>query len=292
MMGNRSVALLCIEMKEIETHICFGGTLGVYEHESAALGCTMKFSLFLPPQAKDQSVPVLTYLSGLTCTHDNFTTKAGAYGFAAREGLAVLAPDTSPRGDDVPDDEAYDFGQGAGFYINATQAPWVAHFQMEDYIADELNALVCKTFPVRKDRQGITGHSMGGHGALTLGLKYPDLYKSISAFAPIVAPAQVPWGQKAFTGYLGGDEDEWAQHDACALMENAGDRAAFPQILIDQGGGDNFLEEQLKPHLFEQACAKAGQTLNLRIHDGYDHSYYFIQSFIEDHIRHHASLMD
>lgn len=278
-------------MKTLETHLCFGGTLGVYEHESAVLGCRMIFSVFLPPQAKDGDVPLLTFLSGLTCTHENFTTKAGAYGFAAAHGLAILAPDTSPRGDDVPDDDAYDFGKGAGFYINATRTPWNTHYQMESYITDELNALVCAHCPVAKDRQGITGHSMGGHGALTLGLKYPDLFKSISAFAPIVAPAHVPWGQKAFTGYLGDDQDVWQQHDACALITAAEDRRTYPEILIDQGRGDNFLEEQLRPHLFEQACLKAQQALQLRMHDGYDHSYYFIQSFIADHVKHHAAIL-
>ena len=278
-------------MKEIETHQCFGGTLQVYQHQSTALGCAMTFSIFLPAQAHSQNVPVLTYLSGLTCTHDNFTTKAGAYGYAAQHGLAIVAPDTSPRGQDVPDDEAYDFGQGAGFYINAVQEPWAKHFQMERYIAEELSALIRENFPVVSDKQGITGHSMGGHGALTLGLKYPDLYQSISAFAPIVAPSQVPWGEKAFAGYLGDDRAAWAQHDACVLISQAGDRSDAPVILIDQGEGDNFLAEQLKPHLFAQACEAAQQKLTLRLHSGYDHSYYFIQSFIADHIAHHAKIL-
>ncbi len=278
-------------MKELESHVCFGGTLSVYEHDSTVLGCTMKFSVFLPTQANDKAVPFITYLSGLTCTHDNFTTKAGAYGYAAKAGLAIIAPDTSPRGDDVPDDEAYDFGKGAGFYIDATQAPWAQHYKMESYIVEELNTLVCSEFPVLKECQGVCGHSMGGHGALTLGLKYPDLYKSISAFAPIVAPSQVPWGEKAFTGYLGRDEAQWKNHDACVLMERSGDRSAYPEILLDQGRGDNFLEEQLKPHLFVDACAKVQQKLVFRLNDGYDHSYYFIQSFIEDHILHHAKIL-
>ncbi|MCI5060180.1 MAG: S-formylglutathione hydrolase [Alphaproteobacteria bacterium] len=278
-------------MKELETHLCFGGTLTVYEHESAVLGCTMKFSVFLPPQARDGDVTLLTYLSGLTCTYDNFTTKAGAYGFAAAHGIAILAPDTSPRGDDVPDDEAYDFGKGAGFYINATRGVWAQHFKMEDYIVKELNALVCKEFSVLDGKQGITGHSMGGHGALTLGLKYPETFTSISAFAPIVAPSQVPWGEKAFTGYLGDDKEEWLKHDATALMQVAGKRTDAPEILIDQGGGDDFLDEQLKPHLFADACSSAGQKLTLRIHNGYDHSYYFIQSYIEDHIIHHTNIL-
>ena len=279
-------------MKEIEKHKCFGGSLAVYEHDSVVLGCSMKFSIFLPPQVKDNDVPLLTFLSGLTCTHDNFTTKAGAYEIAAQLGLAVLAPDTSPRGDDVPDDaDSYDFGKGAGFYLNATQDPWAKNFQMEDYIVKEINALVSNNFPVLQDKQGLSGHSMGGHGALSLALKYPDQYQSISAFSPIVAPSQVPWGQKAFRGYIGDDEQEWLKHDSCALMAEASTRGDYPEILIDQGTGDQFLDEQLKPHLFEQACAKVGQKLNLRLQDGYDHSYIFIQSFINDHLRHHADIL-
>lgn len=280
-------------MKEIETHTCFGGTIGVYEHESNALSCTMRFSVFLPPQAQKASVPALTFLSGLTCTHDNFTTKAGAYKAAAKQDLAIIAPDTSPRGDDVPDDEdSYDFGKGAGFYINATQEPWKKHYQMESYITAELRALINQNFPILEDKHGISGHSMGGHGALTLYLKYPELYKSASAFSPIVAPSQVPWGNKAFKGYLGDDEQEWLKHDACALMQNASDRAEYPPILIDQGTGDQFLEEQLKPDLFEKACQETNQILNLRLQPEYDHSYYFIQSFIDDHIHHHSGILN
>ena len=281
-------------MELVEEHVCHGGSLKVCKHYSEVLGCAMHFSIFLPPQAlaaESAAVPFVTFLSGLTCTHENFTTKAGAYAFAAEQGMAIVAPDTSPRGDDVPDDDAYDFGKGAGFYINATKAPWEANFQMESYIVTELNALVCSSFPVSMERQGITGHSMGGHGALTLGLKYPNLFKSISAFAPIVAPSQVKWGQKVFAGYLEGDQELWVKHDACALMLGSGNRAAFPTILVDQGGGDDFLEEQLKPHLFEEACGKVGQALNLRIQSGYDHSYYFIQSFIGEHVAHHASIL-
>ena len=279
-------------MKKIESHLCFGGSLSIYEHDSAVLGCSMKFSIFLPPQAKDADVPFITFLSGLTCTHENFTTKAGAYGFAAQYGLAIIAPDTSPRGDDVPDDDAYDFGKGAGFYINATQEPWAKNFHMESYVAQELQELIYAEFPLDKIRQGIAGHSMGGHGALTLGLKYPDIYGSISAFSPIVAPVEVPWGQKAFSGYLGDDNQvQWFLHDACTLMTAYGDRKLFPEILIDQGGSDQFLDEQLKPDLFVEACYAAGQKVNLRIQDGYDHSYYFIQSFIEDHIKQHAQIL-
>ena len=278
-------------MELLEEHLCHGGQLKVCQHNSIVLGCAMKFSVFLPPQTDGQKVPFVTFLSGLTCTHDNFTTKAGAYGFAAKEGIAIIAPDTSPRGDQVPDDAAYDFGKGAGFYINATQDPWSQHFRMEDYIVSELNRLCIDHFPVLADRQGLMGHSMGGHGALTLGLKYPSLFKSLSAFAPIVAPAQVPWGRKAFSGYLGSDEAEWQKHDACALMRAAGDRSGFPEILIDQGGSDNFLSDQLKPELFEQVCEQAGQKLSLHLRSGYDHSYYFIQSFIQDHLAHHAKIL-
>lgn len=280
-------------MKLIEEHKCHGGMLHVYEHESEVLKCMMSFSIFLPPQAADGKVPFLTFLSGLTCTHDNFTTKAGAYEGAAELGLAIIAPDTSPRGENIPDDEdSYDFGKGAGFYINATQAPWAENYQMEAYIAEELNKLVVSEFPLISNQQGVVGHSMGGHGALTLYLKYPDLYKSCSAFSPIVAPTQVPWGQKAFEGYLGDDQDEWLRHDAAALMMQAQSREACPHILIDQGRADQFLEEQLKPHLFEEACQKAGQAFILRFQEGYDHSYYFIQSFIGDHLHHHVKILN
>ncbi len=275
-------------MEMLEKHNCFEGTLGIYEHNSDALGCAMKFSVYLPPQAEKGDVAFTTFLSGLTCTHDNFTTKAGAYAAAAKYGLAIIAPDTSPRGDDIPDDDAYDFGKGAGFYINATQKPWAQHYQMEQYIAQELNDLVCGEFPLNKSQQGIFGHSMGGHGALTLHLKYPELYKTASAFSPIVAPSQVPWGEKAFSGYLGNNKEEWEKHDACELMRGFGARASYPTILIDQGTSDPFLHDQLKPELFGAACKVAGQGLTLRMHEGYDHSYYFIQSFMADHVHHHA----
>jgi len=252
----------------------------------------MVFSLFLPKEAENEKVPLLTYLSGLTCTHDNFTTKAGAYGYAAEHGIAILAPDTSPRGDDVPDDkDSYDFGKGAGFYINATRQPWSKHYHMEDYIVCELNAFVRGNFPIDPDKQSICGHSMGGHGALTLYLKYPHIYQAASAFSPIVAPSQVPWGQKAFKGYLGDDESEWRRHDATALMASIGNRTGAAEILIDQGLGDQFLEQELKPDLFKTECEKAGQKLNLRQHASYDHSYYFISTFMADHIAHHAMLL-
>ncbi len=279
-------------MKKIETHHCFNGTLNVWEHESTALKCTMQFSVFLPPQAEYTPVPFITFLSGLTCNHDNFTTKAGAYGFAAEHGLAIVAPDTSPRGENVPDNESYDLGKGAGFYINATQNPWSEHYQMETYITEELNDLICEELPLLKNNQGICGHSMGGHGALTLGLKRPNLFKSISAFAPIVAPSKVPWGQKVFKGYLENNKEEWLKHDACELMIQSKNRETYPTILIDQGNDDQFLEEELKPHLFEQACKKVKQDLTLRLHANYDHSYYFIQSFIKDHIVHHTQTLN
>ncbi len=278
-------------MKKIETHKCFGGDVSVYEHDSKVLNCTMKFSVFIPPQAKDGACPAMMFLSGLTCTHENFTTKSGAYKAAAKLGMIIVAPDTSPRGDDVPDDkESYDFGKGAGFYIDATQSPWSKHFHMESYIADELYDLVQSKFPVAEGRMGLSGHSMGGHGALTLYFKYPEKYASVSAFSPIVAPSQVPWGEKAFSRYLGADKEEWLLHDACALVGEA-DIEDAPEILIDQGLADQFLEEQLKPQLFVKACKQAGQKLNLRQHAGYDHSYYFIQSFIGDHIAHHAKIL-
>ena len=273
-------------MQKLESHTCFDGELEIWEHESAVLNCTMKFSIFLPVNLNHDKMPFVTFLSGLTCTHDNFTTKAGAYKRAAELGLVVVAPDTSPRGEDVPDDaDSYDFGKGAGFYINATQEPWSKHYQMEDYIVHELNDLVVREFSVDPDRQSVMCHSMGGHGALTLYFKYPDKFKSCSAFSPIVAPTKVPWGEKAFSRYLGDDLDTWKKHDACELVRA---HATDIEILIDQGLGDNFLEEQLKPELFEVACATSGQPLNLRRHDSYDHSYYFISTFIDDHLDHHT----
>lgn len=267
----------------------FGGTQGYYSHSSEVLGCDMRFSVFTPQQAKDGKVPVLWYLSGLTCTEDNATVKAGFQRMASELGLMIVCPDTSPRGDDVPDDEAYDFGKGAGFYVDATEDPWAKNFQMYSYATKELPALIAEEFPADMGRQGITGHSMGGHGALTIALKNPDIYRSVSAFAPIVSPTNCPWGEKALSGYLGNDRTAWADYDACALIEKHGQ--LNNEILIDQGVADNFLEGQLKPELFEAACQKAGQKLNLRRHDGYDHSYFFISSFIEDHLSHHANIL-
>lgn len=261
-----------------------GGTQAVHEHYSPACNCDMRLGVFTPEGAK--SAPVLIFLSGLTCTEQNFITKAGAQKLAAKLGMIIIAPDTSPRGDNVPDDEGYDFGKGAGFYLNATQKPWADHFQMESYIRDELPAWIAANIPAADiNRMGISGHSMGGHGALTLHLKNPDLFKTCSAFSPIIAPSQVPWGQKAFTGYLGTDMTTWSAYDSCALVKNMSSSA---HILIDQGSEDQFLSEQLRSHLFQTACELGGQELTLRMQPGYDHSYYFIASFIDDHLRWHA----
>ena len=272
-------------MQRIEHHASFGGRQEVWQHTSGSLGCDMRFGVYLPPQAlAGERCPVLYWLSGLTCTEQNFITKAGAQQFAAQHGLIVVAPDTSPRGEGVANDEAYDLGQGAGFYLNATQAPWAAHFRMEDYVVQELPALIEQHFPA-SDRRGISGHSMGGHGALTLALRHPGRYLSVSAFSPIVAPSQVPWGQKAFAAYLGDDQTAWLQHDAVALMATAQERLP---LLVDQGDADDFLTGQLKPELLQQACEAAGHPLTLRLQPGYDHSYYFIASFIGEHLAHHA----
>lgn len=264
----------------------FGGTLSVHDHDSAVTGTTMRFAVYAPPQAEAGPVPVLWYLSGLTCNWSNVMEKGNLQAAAARHGVIVIAPDTSPRGESVPDDESYDLGQGAGFYLTATQAPWSRHFLMDQYIKDELPALVAEHFPADMNRQGVFGHSMGGHGALTLHLKHPETYKTCSAFAPIVAPTQVPWGEKAFMAYLGDDRSTWATYDACQLVRK---QTSDAHILVDQGLADTFLEEQLKPELFEAACAEAGQSLTLRRQAGYDHSYYFIATFMDDHIAHHAN---
>ena len=265
-----------------------GGTQHVVSHRSRATGTDMTFSVFVPPQADDGRLcPVVWYLSGLTCSHANVTEK-GEYRRACAElGLIFVAPDTSPRGEGVPDDPAgaYDFGLGAGFYVDATEAPFATHYKMYSYVTDELPDSVASAFPVDLERQGITGHSMGGHGALTIALAYPRRYRSVSAFAPIVAPSMVPWGEKALTGYLGPDREAWRRHDAVALIE---DGARLPELLVDQGEADNFLEEQLRPELLEQACRDAGIPLTLRRHPGYDHSYYFISTFMADHLRWHA----
>lgn len=272
-------------MRIEKTHNVHGGLLRYCRHDSAATGTPMSFSVFTPPG--DGPFPYVIWLSGLTCTEDNFTTKAGAYGAAAECGLAVIAPDTSPRGPDVADDEGYDLGQGAGFYIDATQAPWAAHFQMETYVTRDLIQAVEQAFPLRAKR-GVFGHSMGGHGALTLAMKHPNLFKSVSAFAPISSPTRCAWGEKAFSAYLGSDRDAWVVHDASLLIET-GKAKPFDDILVDQGTGDQFLEEQLKPELLETAAKAAGQRLTLRRQDGYDHSYFFMTTFVADHISHHAA---
>lgn len=267
---------------------CFGGTQATYQHASAATGTAMRLAVFTPPQAAQGPVPVLWFLSGLTCTEENFTVKAGAQRLAAELGIMLVAPDTSPRGEGVPDDadKAYDFGLGAGFYVDATEAPWAQHYRMRTYLEQELPALIGATLPADMTRQGITGHSMGGHGALTIALRTPARFRSVSAFAPIVSPMNCPWGEKALTGYLGPDRATWRAYDACALIE---DGARVPDILVDQGSADSFLMTQLKPELLETACAKAGQPLTLRRQDGYDHSYFFIASFIADHMAWHAA---
>jgi len=268
---------------------CFGGVQGVYGHAAEATNCAMRFSVFRPPQADSGPVPVLYWLSGLTCTEENFTIKAGAQRYAAEHGVMVVAPDTSPRGVDLPgEDESYDFGSGAGFYVDATEVPWSAHYRMYSYITDELPALILANFPGDAARQGVFGHSMGGHGALVCALRNPEIYRSVSAFAPIVAPTRAPWGEKAFSGYLGADRESWRQYDACELI---GDGARAPDILVDQGTADGFLDEQLRPELLREACETAGQPLTLRLQEGYDHSYYFIASFVGDHIAHHAKAL-
>lgn len=274
-------------MKRIERRACYGGWQEVYQHDAQTLGCEMRFAIYLPPQAQNAPVPVLYWLSGLTCSEQNFITKAGAQRYAAEYGVAIVAPDTSPRGEAVPDAEGYDLGQGAGFYLNATCLPWARHYRMFDYIAHELPALVEAHFPVTQAR-AISGHSMGGHGALVLALRNPGRYRSVSAFSPIVAPSQVPWGEKAFAAYLGEDRNTWKLYDACALVGQAKERLP---ILIDQGADDEFLAVQLRPELFQAACDAAGQPLYLRMQPGYDHSYYFIASFIGEHIAHHAQAL-
>lgn len=267
-------------------HACFGGVQGYYEHESAVIGLPMRFSVYQPPQAADHQVPVLFYLAGLTCTEETFMIKAGAQRLAAEHGLMLVTCDTSPRGAGIAgESDSWDFGVGAGFYLDATEAPWSTHYRMASYVTDELRQLIIEHFPANPDRIGLFGHSMGGHGALTLALKHPALYQSVSAFAPIAAPSQCAWGEKALNGYLGNDHTAWAQHDATALI-TAGHRC--PPLLIDQGLSDQFLT-QLHPDALEAACQASGQPLTLRRHPGYDHGYYFISTFMADHLRHHAN---
>jgi S-formylglutathione hydrolase len=279
------------QIKLLSEHACFGGVQRFLQHDSSAIGLPMRFSVYLPPGADTgtQALPVLFYLAGLTCTEETFMIKAGAQRVAAELGLILVAPDTSPRGANVPGEaDNWDFGVGAGFYVDATEEPWARHYRMHSYIL-ELRELVLATLPADGERVGIFGHSMGGHGALTLALRHPGLFRSVSAFAPIAAPTRCPWGKKAFGGYLGADETAWRAHDATELVKDAG-KAIFPDgILIDQGLGDKFLAEQLYPEAFEEACRAAGQPLELRRHPGYDHGYYFISSFVEDHLRFHRS---
>ena len=275
-------------MERIGANTCFGGQQLRYSHGSDVLACDMTFSIYLPPQAEQGKVPVLYWLSGLTCTDENFVTKAGAQRYAAEQGIAIVAPDTSPRGEGVPDDPegAYDFGLGAGFYVNATQAPWNQHYRMYDYVSCELPALLEAEFPLDVSRVGISGHSMGGHGALTIALKNPGRFKSVSAFSPICAPMRCPWGEKALGNYLGDDRAAWAQYDTCALLSQASERLP---ILVDQGDADNFLEQQLQTPLLEQAAREADYPMTIRMQPGYDHSYFFIASFIGEHLAFHAA---
>lgn len=272
-------------METITTARSHGGTQGFYRHQSTSTGTPMTFSVFVPDHDPGAKLPVLWYLSGLTCTHANVTEKGEYRAACAEHGIVFIAPDTSPRGDDVPDGEGYDFGQGAGFYVDATEAPWAANFRMRSYIETELPALVSEQFPIDMARQGITGHSMGGHGALTIGLRNPKQYRSVSAFSPIVSPLNCPWGEKALNGYLGTDKATWREYDACALIE---DGARLPDLLVDQGDADNFLHEQLKTGLLVMACRKAGIDATIRMQPGYDHSYYFISTFMADHVAWHA----
>jgi S-formylglutathione hydrolase len=274
-------------LERIEHRALHGGWQEVYRHTSAVLGCEMNFAVYLPPQASERRLPVLYWLSGLTCNEQNFITKAGAQRYAAEHGVILVAPDTSPRGDAVADAEGYDLGKGAGFYLNASEQPWAAHYRMYDYIVDELPALIEAQLPATAVRS-ISGHSMGGHGALVIALKNPGRYRSVSAFSPIVAPSQVPWGQKAFTAYLGDDAAQWPQYDAVELVATAQEKLP---LLIDQGDADEFLHGQLKPSLLQAACEAAGHPLQLRMQPGYDHSYYFISSFIGEHIAHHAAAL-
>jgi S-formylglutathione hydrolase len=274
-------------MKTISENACFSGTQGVYSHNSDACGCDMTFGLFLPAEAQDGPVPVLWYLSGLTCTHENAMTKAGAQLWAAEHGIAVVFPDTSPRGEDVADDEAYDLGKGAGFYVNATQEPWAKHYQMWDYLAEELPGLLGENFALDMERQGITGHSMGGHGALTLAMNLPGRFLSVSAFAPITNPTSSDWGKKQLSAYLGSDETTWARHDSTLLMREKGFDGP---ILIDQGGSDQFLD-LLKPEALAEAMAAKRQQGSFRMQPGYDHSYFFVTSFMEDHVAFHADAL-
>jgi S-formylglutathione hydrolase len=274
-------------MKTISENRAFGGVQGVYSHASEVCGCDMTFGMFLPEEAEHDPVPVLWYLSGLTCTHENAMVKAGAQAWAAEQGIALIFPDTSPRGPGVPNDDAFDLGQGAGFYVNATESPWAANFQMWDYITDELPRLLFSAYPLDESRQAITGHSMGGHGALTIAMSIPGRFRSVSAFAPIANPTASDWGRKQFTAYLGADTAKWAAHDASLLMKK---RGFDGPILIDQGGSDQFLD-LLRPEALAEAAASARQNITFRMQKGYDHSYFFVSTFMEDHISFHADAL-
>ena len=279
------------DLKTSAENRSFGGTVSFHEHRSEVCDATMRFSVYAPPQAAEGPVPVLYYLAGLTSTEANFMEKAGAQRLASELGLLLVAPDTSPRGLDLPQEhDDYDLGAGAGFYIDATVEPWSGHYKMYSYVTQELPSIIESTFPALPDSRGIFGHSMGGHGALTIALKNPERYRSVSAFAPISAPTRAPWGTKIFSNYLGPDEDSWREHDASELIR----KNPFPdgrEILVDQGMGDQFLEEQLYPGVLEEACAESGQPLKIRRHEGYDHGYYFISTFVDDHLRHHAEAL-
>ena len=274
-------------METVSENTCFGGVQGVYRHKSSATKCEMTFGLFLPEEAKDGPVPLLWFLSGLTCTHENAMTKAGAQAWCAEQGIAIVFPDTSPRGDDVADDENYDLGKGAGFYVNATEAPWAPHYQMWDYIAEELPAFLGENFAVDLERQAICGHSMGGHGALTLAMALPGRYRSVSAFAPICNPSGADWGRKQLTAYLGADESTWAKHDATLMMREKGFDGP---ILVDTGTSDQFID-LLRPEALAQAVNERRQQATLRLQPGYDHSYFFISTFMEDHVAFHAEAL-
>ena len=276
-------------LESVSSNRSHGGTQGVYSHQSSETGTKMSFSVFVPDHAPEEKLPVLWYLSGLTCTHANVTEKGEYRAACAKHAVIFVAPDTSPRGEGVPDDGAYDFGQGAGFYVDATEEPWAANFRMRSYIERELPELVAAEFPADMARQGITGHSMGGHGALTISLRNPGRFRSTSAFAPICHPLECPWGEKALTGYLGPDKAKWREYDAVALIE---DGARLPDLLVDQGSADNFLDEQLKPNLLDHVCRNADMRAQIRMQDGYDHSYYFISTFMAEHVAWHAERLN
>jgi len=278
-----------VTIETVSTSRSFGGTQGVYQHQSAETGTAMTFAVFVPEHAPGAKLPVLWYLSGLTCSHANVMEKGEYRRACAEHGIVFVAPDTSPRGDEVPDDAAYDFGKGAGFYVDATQDPWAKHYRMRAYLEQELPTLVAAGFPVDMARQGITGHSMGGHGALTLSLRSPGRFRSTSAFAPIVSPTNCPWGEKALSGYLGDDRAAWREYDACALIE---DGARLPDLLVDQGTADNFLDSQLKTHLLDEACRNVDMRAQIRMQEGYDHSYFFISTFMAEHIAWHAAKLN